>query len=82
LIFEISNYHDWPFQYHRFNFPWLPILVPPFQLPPTAHFSTTISTSPDCPFQYHHVNFSWLVLTNHDKLTWLSHISYYCRDHS
>jgi len=48
----------------------------------TAHFSTTVSTSPDCPFQYHHVSLLWLVLTNHNELTWLSQLYYYCRDHS
>lgn len=30
--------------------PWLPISETPFQRSATAHFSTTVSTSPDCPF--------------------------------
>jgi hypothetical protein len=48
----------------------------------TAHFSTSVSTFHNSPFHYHHVNLLWLVLTNHDELTWLSQISYYCTDHS
>ena len=44
LILGILTTHDYPFQHHCFNIPWLPISAPLFQHSMTAHFSTIVST--------------------------------------